>query len=210
MMRTVVYLNTILVLFLLLAGCGQENKEKAPRYENNRTELPSSQPSVPISDLHPHPRTFHIRDIDNRKTLLEFQGMNGTFRRIRQPIVILTLLSDRCAPCRGMLPYLGRLQRSNDDDLFLIGILLKSDLDPTGVRRLMRHYESNFFLSIHPDNETLARYLTRQLNLGENYPLPLTLIFKNGKYVMNIQGAVPYEMLQTLVDQLKKPQEKKE
>ncbi len=208
-MRTAAYLNIILGFFLLLTGCGKKENNQPPLSESNNSQIHHPRSSVPVSNVQ-QPRSFRIRDIDGRETLLKFQGSTGQFRRIRQPIVILTLFGDWCPPCRGMLPYLSHLQESNRDNLFVIGVLLRSKLDREGVRRFMKRYATSFFISIHPDNEALAGYLTRQLELGENYPLPLTLIFKNGKYVMNIQGAAPYEMLQTLVDQLKKPQEKKE
>ena len=208
-MRTGVYLVVILGLLLFQGGCGKERSDEHPRHEDNRSQRNFPGVTVSIAMLQKPPR-FRIRDIDDRETLLTFRGTTGDFQRIRQPIVLLTLFGDWCPPCRGMLPYLSRLQQSNRDDLFVIGILLRSDLDRKGVRRFMQRYATNFFISLHPDNEALAAYLARQLELGENYPLPLTLIFKNGKYVMNIRGAVPYEMLQTLVDQLKRPQKTKE
>ena len=208
-MRIGAYLVVILGLFLFQSGCGKKRNDEHPRHEDNLSRRNFPGVTVSISTLQEPPH-FRIRDVDDRETLLTFQGTTGHFKRIRQPIVLLTLFSDWCSPCRGMLPYLSRLQQSNRDDLFVIGLLLRSDLDREGVRRFMKRYAANFFISLHPDNEALAAYLARQLELGENYPLPLTLIFKNGKYVMNIRGAVPYEMLQTLVDQLKRPQKIKE
>ncbi len=208
-MRRGLYIIATLGLLFLQIGCGKKSKSEYPsdRNDSSRSLHSPSQGQAPGAR---QPRRFHIRDIDNRETLLMFQGTTGHFQRIRQPIVLLTLFSDWCPPCRGMLPYLSRLQQSNRDDLFVIGLLLRSDLDRQGVRRFMQRYATNFFISLHPDNGALAAYLARQLELDENYPLPLTLIFKNGKYVMNIRGAVPYEMLQTLVDQLKRPQKTKE
>ncbi|WP_292660070.1 hypothetical protein, partial [Nitratifractor sp.] len=73
----------------------------------------------------------------------------------------------------------------------------------SSLRDLMKHYDASFFLSVSPDNERLINALLPRLHLPKNYPLPLTLLFKNGKYVMQISGAVPYEMLQTLINQLK-------
>jgi len=208
-MRRGLYIIATLGLLFLQTGCGEKSKREHPSDRNGSSPSLHSPSMEPVPGTR-QPRRFHIRDIDNRETLLMFQGTTGHFQRIRQPIVLLTLFSDWCPPCRGMLPYLSRLQQSNRDDLFVIGILLRSDLDQQGVRRFMKRYATNFFISLHPDNEALAAYLVRQLELDEDYPLPLTLIFKNGKYVMNIRGAVPYEMLQTLVDQLKRPQKTKE
>ncbi len=146
---------------------------------------------------------FEIQDIDRRSSSVEIYPDHLVFHKIRQPIVLLEIFSDWCIPCRGMLPYLGRLQKENAQDLFVIGLLVRSDTAESSVRDLMKHYDASFFLSVSPDNERLINALLPRLHLPKNYPLPLTLLFKNGKYVMQISGAVPYEMLQTLINQLK-------
>jgi thiol-disulfide isomerase/thioredoxin len=208
----------LLILPLLwLGGCGK--KEETPKRtppspsvnsERNLTVSPvsteegnRSSPS-PATSAAERPLRFAIRDIDRRESTIEFEGSKVLFRKIRQPIVMVTLFADWCPPCRGLLPYLGKLQQENREELFLIGILVHSDLDDDALRRFMLRYDANFFMSNHPDSDRLGDYLARRYELGEDYPLPLTLVFKNGKYLMHIDGAAPFEMLQNLVDQLKK------
>jgi len=179
-----------------MTGCGEKkNRGKVQENAKTRTTAPQKKPSAMV---------FRIRDIDHRTTRLEFHPEYAVFRKIRQPIVMITLLGDWCPQCRGMLPYLSMLQKKNSDSLFVIGVLVNSDLDDGQLRRFMNRYESNFFISNHPDNNRLGYFLAEKYGLGDNYPLPLTLFFKNGKYIMHISGAVPYEMLQDIVDQLKK------
>ncbi|WP_456391470.1 TlpA family protein disulfide reductase [Nitratifractor sp.] len=200
------YIIPAILLSLLLGLAGCSDKKEARYQEANAT--PSSPEPMTVhasketSEI-PQPKSFTIQDVDGRQTILEFTDHEAHFHRIRQPLVMLVLFADWCPPCRGMLPYLGKLQAANKDQLFVIGLLVHSELDSTGLRRLMRRYESNFFISRAPDNDALADYLADLAKQGSDYPLPLTLIFKNGKYIMNIQGAVPYEMLQSLIDQLR-------
>jgi thiol-disulfide isomerase/thioredoxin len=205
-MRKLGTLMTVLAL-LWIGGCGKKETEteKAapPVARDNRTHPAEAPPPSPA--IH----RFGIRDIDRRETRLEFSGDHTVFHRIHQPIVMIVLFADWCPPCRGMLPYLSRLQSENRDDLFVIGVLVHSDLDDGELRRLMERYETNFFISNHPDNDALGSYLAKRYELGENYPLPLTLIYKNGTYQMHISGAVPLEMLQSLVDQFKEKKKKK-
>jgi thiol-disulfide isomerase/thioredoxin len=199
--------GTLILLLALLGitGCGKkERKEKTPVREQNLS-LSAPAPVTP-----PATRRFQIRDLDRRETQLEFQGDHGVFHRIRQPLVMIVLFADWCPPCRGMLPYLSQLQAGNREDLFIIGVPVHSDLDETGLQKLMERYGINFFVSTHPDNDALGDYLARQHELGENYPLPLTLIYKNGTYRMHISGAVPFEMLQSLVNQLKEKKTRKD
>ncbi|WP_457602681.1 TlpA family protein disulfide reductase [Nitratifractor sp.] len=201
--------TTVLILFsalLFLSSCGKKEERK------NRT--PSSIRQMPmeknvtiskkkIQKKETSHRRFEIRDIDRRSSSIEIYSDHLVFQKIRQPIVLLEIFSDWCIPCRGMLPYLGRLQKKNARDLFVIGLLVRSDTRESSVRKLMQRYDTSFFLSVSPDNEHLVNALLPALHLPKNYPLPLTLLYKNGKYVMQISGAVPYEMLQNLVDQLK-------
>jgi len=167
-----------------------------------RSSLPETKPPAKREASFPH---FPLRDLDHRSSALIFEKDRVRFQNIRQRIVILTLLSDRCAPCRGMMPYLTMLQKKYAKDLFVLGVLVRSDLDDEELRRFMRRHESNFYLSNHPDGDRLGSFLASRLDLGSNYPLPLTLIYKDGKYIMHIQGAVPYEMLSHLVEGLIHP-----
>ena len=200
-MTTLRILPVVFSLVLLLGACGkkEKNTSAAPRVENNRSSLTVARREKPK----PQQSIFQIRDIDRRSTTIELKSDRLVFKKIRQPLVLLYLFSDWCAPCRGMLPYLGDLQKKNSRDLFVIGLLVHSSKAPEQVRALMQHYDAPFFISIHPDNDTLAERIVARHNLPRNYPLPLTVLYKNGKYVMHISGAVPYEMLQSLVDQLK-------
>ena len=191
------------ILLLLLSSCGKKEEEKPVSPTTSTPALPASVQAKEELSV----RKYTIQDIDNRRSTLEFYPDHVVFRKIRQPIVLLYIFSDRCAPCRGMLPYMGDLQKKNARDLFEIGILVHSDTNRTAVRNMMHRYEAPFFISIHPDNESLAESLAREHNLSDNYPLPLTLIYKHGKYVMHIAGAAPYEMLQSLIDQLKEKKE---
>ena len=172
----------------------EQSKSESPR--RNIPEIPQTEPEI---------RRFVLEDLDHRRSAAVFEGERVRFEKIRQRVVVLTLLSDRCAPCRGMMPYLTMLQKKYAKDLFVLGVLVRSDLDGEELRRFMRRHGSNYYLSNHPDGDRLGAFLASRLNLGSNYPLPLTLIYKDGKYIMHIQGAVPYEMLSRLVEELIQP-----
>ncbi len=193
--------SVVISLVLFVAACGKEKKSTPPAaaVENKQNSVKTAHQEKPKAKT----ALFHIQDIDRRSTTIEIKNDRLNFKKIRQPLVLLYIFSDWCAPCRGMLPYLGDLQKKNSHDLFIIGLLVHSSGTPGQVRALMQHYHAPFFISIHPDNDALADRIVARHDLPQNYPLPLTVLYKNGKYVMHISGAVPYEMLQSLVDQLK-------
>ena len=146
---------------------------------------------------------FTIRDIDNRSTRIILGKEKVVFRKIIQPIVIVNIFSSWCPPCKGMLPYLSKLQRKYKSDIFIIGILVHSDLNDRSLKKFMLKHQATFFISNHKDNDKLARSLMPK-KYPENYPIPLTLIYNYGKLSYDIKGAIPYEMMETIIEQLKK------
>jgi thiol-disulfide isomerase/thioredoxin len=201
------WIAAAVLIGLLCTGCGEKKSEapvqKPKSEEESKTSLPAPTPPKTKS-------RFLIRDIDGEETVLEFSESEARFPRISQPIVILNLFSQDCSPCRGMLPALGTLQQKNRQELFVVGVLLGKTPEPKSLQEFMQRHSTDFFLSVHPDNAALAEYLRKELGLGKRLPLPLTVLYKKGKYVMQIQGAIPYEMLQTIVDQLEDDPKKKE
>jgi len=189
-------LTLMITVFLLFTACSKKEKEnsmsesaaKIPKTEQNRTQNKKT--------------VFMIRDIDDRETRIVFNPKKTIFKKIRQPVVILNIFSLWCPPCRGMLSYLSDLQRKNSSKLFVIGILANSTIDNKQLRKFMLKYHATFFISNHPDNDLLAERIASLCGLPANYPLPLTVIYKNGRCILHIKGAVPYEMLQTIVNQL--------
>jgi hypothetical protein len=102
-----------------------------------------------------------------------------------------------------MLPYLNDLQKRNKRDVFIIGVLINSGLDKNGLRDFMRRYKLSFFISEAEDNPKLVESLTTTLKLIDNHKIPLTIIYKDGKYIIHLLGATPPEMIQNIIDQLK-------
>jgi hypothetical protein len=65
----------------------------------------------------------------------------------------------------------------------------------------------NYFISNSQENDTFAVELLKGLNIEENFQLPLTILYKNGKYYAHYEGAVPIEMIEY---DIKKAMENKE
>ncbi len=147
--------------------------------------------------------SFRVSDIDNRTTRIHFEDAKVLVDKVIQPIVIIHLFAPWCPPCRGMLPYLSEIQRKYARRVFVIGIVVNSSIGNEELRRFMQRYDATFFISNAKDNDRLARCLAAELSLPENYPIPLTLVYKNGERVIDIEGAAPQEMLENIIEQLK-------
>lgn len=172
----------------------------------------SDKPSNETSITKPVPPTkspklqtdFKITDIDQRFALLTFENNKLTVPKVAQPIILVHLFASWSAPSCGMIPYLDTLQRSYPKTVFVIGIMANSDHNEKTLRRFMKRYHASYFISNSSDNDKLAQRLAHFLKLGDNYPVPLTLLFKNGVYTMHYVGATPIEMIKADIEQLRR------
>jgi len=190
-MRSLFSLFIIASLYLW-TGCS----DKASDTSETKQQVPSKE----ISQLRSR---FKITDIDQRATTITFENNTLQVAKVVQPIVLIHLFASWSAPSCGMLPYLDSLQRSYPKALFVVGIMVNSNNDPKYLRRFMKTHHASYFISNSPDNDALAQRLADFLKLGKNYPVPLTILFKNGEYTMHYVGATPIEMIKADIEQLR-------
>jgi len=133
-------------------------QEQGTPREINKTQ-PLQEEKKPLKEF---PR-FALRDLDHRESQISFEEGRVRFANIRQPIVIVTLLADRCGPCRGMMPYLSLLQKKYAQKLFVLGVLVHSPMEERMLRDFMLKTQSNFYLSNHPDGDRLGAFLASRL-----------------------------------------------
>ena len=195
----------IILLFVAINffGCGSNGSEN----NNSKKAVIISKKEVKKKELliqkPKYPEFFYIEDIDRRRSKIDIYKEKVIFHKIRQHIVILNIFSTSCPPCRGMLPYLNDLQRKNRKDIFIIGIRVGETMSNKELRAFMKKYHLSFFISNYYTNENLANKIALSLNLPRDYKIPLTVIYKDGKYIIHLSGASPPEMIQNIIDQLK-------
>ncbi len=181
-MRLFSYL-LIVPLLLFIYGCSDKKRQ-------NR----SSTGHLKLS-RHTYKTRYEIKDIDGRSTTLKFADDHLSIKRVIQPFVLVYIFSTRSNLSRVMIPYLDDLQYKLSKKLFVLGIVTPEKIDSKNLRDYMLQNGASFFISNSSENNELALKLSDLLQLGENYPLPLTILFKDGKIVQYYQGITPIEMI---------------
>ncbi len=187
-----------ILLFFALSGCGKksETEEKAVSPETIAKE--SNQSSI----------SFILKDIDERELNVTIDGEDMIFQDIDQPMVLINFFATWCPPCKGELPDLSQLQRKHAKDLFVIGILVNDEQSSTQLRSFMKKYGANFFISYTKSNDDLAERIMQKIEISDNFPIPLSVLYKNGKVFRYYEGAMPIEMMENELDQALKEPEK--
>jgi thiol-disulfide isomerase/thioredoxin len=203
MLRTA--LPFLTALLLGLSGCS----EKAGEQTGEQKHVPEEN-LTQSEEIAFQPRTFTLRDIDDRELNLSIEGNSAWSIDIDQPLVLINLFATWCPPCRGELPDLSKLQRAHAKDLFIIGILVNDEQNKTQLRRFMEKHGANYFISYSETNDKVAAALTESLELPENFPLPLSILYKDGELVRYYEGAMPIEMMEWELAQATKQHENKD
>ena len=184
----------VVMLFLGLAGCSDRQSEEEYGSALMKPKLAPEKPAEPILEL--APLSFVLKDVDERDLNITCEDGAVLTPAIEQPLVLLNFFATWCPPCQGELHDLDQLQRKYADKLFVVGILVNDEHNSSKVRDFMQKQGAHYFISHVPDNGRLASRIVKRLGIPENYPIPLTVLYKNGKLYRHYEGAMPIEMME--------------
>ena len=196
------------LLLILLTSCSEEKSEK--KYKNeiskeenrSKTVTKKSNLVLPISKKAIEYQ-FVFKNLENQSTKLLLKNDIYNFTNIKQPIVMVSLFSTWCPPCIGQLPHLSSLQKKFKENLFILSALVYDDRSNKELKKFMIAQKVSFFIS-HNQKENLkfAQMITPKLGLPkDDFPLPLMILFLNGKYFTHYEGIMPEEMIESDIKQ---------
>jgi len=205
---------TLMVIFLFFTACEEENvNPKKPIFKTPKENIDknTTSPKVKktkkiIKKLVPKKYKFTFKDLKNHSSTLTVQNDLYHFTNIKQPIVMISLFSTWCPPCRGQIPHLTNLQKKFKENLFILSALVHDDISDTKLDKFIISEKVLFFLSkSQKENLKFANNIVPKLGLEkDNFPLPLMIIFVNGKYFTHYEGIMPEEMIESDIKQVLK------
>ncbi len=168
----------------------REKKEIIEKLEAKKETL-----SEEISVSQTPTDTFTLIDIQQNKHTLTVSNQKMAFHNVNPSIVIINFFSTWCSPCRAEIPYLSDLQKKYKKKVFIAGILVNDAQSNETLKQFIRKYHANYFISNSKHNDIFASKVVKELQLPENFSIPLTVIYKDGNYYTHYEGAVPVEMI---------------
>ena len=194
-MKNISLLLSLLLVFFLTACSKKEGQREqtAPGTTEDINQSDLNQSSLQTEEV---ARSFVLTDVDGRDLNITVDGDTMIFQDIEQPLLLMNFFATWCPPCRGELPDLSLLQKKHTKELFVVGVLINDEQNSTQLRRFMEKYDANYFISHASDNDDLAAALIKRLELPENFPIPLSILYKNGKLYRYYEGAMPIEMIE--------------
>lgn len=201
-MKSISLILSIVLLFILTACEKQNLPEEQAKTENiEKNNTVETNISQTYKEPDPIPQTFILTDGNERDLNITLYKDQMTSQDINQPLILLNLFASWSPPCKGTLPDLNRLQKKYKKELFIVGVLVNDDLNRTELQYFMKKYNTNFYISYAKENTSFVAKITKNLELPENFPIPLSALYRDGKLFRYYKGAMPLEMMESELKQ---------
>ena len=115
----------------------------------------------------------------------------------KQKIIIFDIFATWCPPCRRAATHLDALQKRYKDDVLVVGVSIEDNISDEKLLEFRKSYGANYTLLNSPKNRFLADKIVSSLRLGNRYPIPVVVIYKDGKYITHYMGSVEEEFIES-------------
>jgi len=171
-------LLTAATLLFLLQGCSDDTAR-----ESLNSMVSSTQ--------------YKMRDLKNKEYTVVKEGENFTLTGQKANVVIYDIFATWCPPCRAEAPHLASLQKKYPDDLLVIGMTIENNMTNGKLEAYRTDYGADYTLTHSADNIKLSRSIASAVHVGKQFPIPLMVMYKNGRYFTHYVGAIPEEMIES-------------
>ena len=184
MLKTLTF--STLALLLVLGGCSDSKQKKVDESANALIAK----------------TRFRLASLEGTPMTLTKEGRNFTIDNVAEPVVVYDIFATWCPPCRAEAPHLSSLQKKFAGKVKFIGMSIEEGKDNAYYKRFAQDIGIDYTLVNTPDSLKAARAIAGSIGLGEDFPIPLMVVFKNGVYVKHYAGLVPEEMIESDLKQL--------
>jgi thiol-disulfide isomerase/thioredoxin len=173
-MRFSTLLIPLLSLTLLFQGCSEESENEAM-----------------VSTA-----SFTLMDTQGKSYTVEKKGTNFTLDAGDDKVVLFDIFATWCPPCQAEVMHLGNLQKKYGDDLIIMGITIEEDKSNAELEAFREKFKGgDYLIANKADNQNLARAIASTIGVGQQFPIPLMVLYHKGEYVTHYAGATQEEII---------------
>ncbi|MEA1917039.1 MAG: TlpA disulfide reductase family protein [Campylobacterota bacterium] len=177
---------TAIPLLFLVTGCS----------DSSTTSTKAEAPSAQIVSTN----EYTLTSLSGEKFQITKEADEFIVKGYENKIVIFDLFATWCPPCRAEATHLSAIQDKYKDSVKIIGITIEQGLASEKLVDFSTQYNATYSLVNSPDNQKVSRLIASSIRVGERFPIPLMVMYKDGKYVTHYAGAVPQEMIESDID----------
>ncbi len=141
--------------------------------------------------------TFHLVDTDGAEYNVTKSGLNFTVEGHEEKIIMFDIFATWCPPCRAEASNLTHLQKNYRNDLLILGVTIEDDIPNEKIEYFKEEYGADYVIVNSKENELLYRAIASATKVGQRFPIPLMVMYKDGKYITHYIGQTPEEMIES-------------
>jgi hypothetical protein len=194
--KTLIFLVVASIFF----GCGEKRHEKEENFsfaqkEEVRDDNTSKSTQDDANPITKPGKLFIVSDGKRTRTL--YFTNDGVETKPKKAVTVLSVVDARRPFSEGMLPYLADLERKHPQRINVIALALRSDDNATQAS-----FARDFpFTARSGDVVPVVRELAERNGYDEGVlPVPLTVVYVNGRFFKRYEGLVPVEMVRHDID----------
>jgi len=171
-------ITLLLILSFLLQACSKEDSSQANAVIVNKNE-------------------FVLTALDNKQYVVKKESDGYSLEGAKGKVVIFDIFATWCPPCRATAPHLAALKKKFGKDLVVIGVTIEDALPNQKLADFRHEYGADYTLVNSSQNRRLVNSMASFLKLGNNFPIPIMAIYKDGKLVKHYLGLVEEEFVES-------------
>jgi len=169
---------------LLFLGCSSDNKKE----EQKATQEANSMIST---------NEYVLTGLDKKQYIVKKESDGFSLEGAEGKVVIFDIFATWCPPCRGAATHLSSLQKKYKNKVKIIGIHIESDIPDSKLQDFREKYNAHYTLVNSKQNRRLADTIVDELKLGDRYPIPIMVLYKDGKYINHFIGSIEEELVES-------------
>ncbi len=140
--------------------------------------------------------TYELKDLQGNEYEVVKEGMNFSVESAKDKVILFDIFATWCRPCQAAAPKLADLQKKHEKDVKVIGVLIEEDKTTSYVQRFVDQHGATYTITNGEDNRELSRAIASAVDVGQNFPIPLVVMYYKGRYINHYIGAIPEEMIE--------------
>ncbi|WP_345986274.1 TlpA disulfide reductase family protein [Sulfurimonas sp. HSL-1656] len=140
---------------------------------------------------------YTLNDINGSSYEVTKSGTDFRISGVAEPVIVYDIFATWCPPCRAEAPHLSSLQKKLQGKVKIIGVTIEEGNDNAYYARFAEDIGVEYSLVNSPDNQKFSRAVAGAIGVGQDFPIPLMVVYKNGRFVKYYSGLVPEEMLES-------------
>jgi len=110
-------------------------------------------------------------------------------------VVMFDIFATWCPPCQAEARHLSSLQKKYKNNLVVIGLTVENMVPDAKLKKFAKEHDATYTLVNSDENKKLISAIATELKLGNNFPIPLMVMYKDGKLITHYIGATQEEFI---------------